>query len=93
MSRADEFRRLLLHASERLAEEDGQVRRKFAIAHEAGLAELEGYKRLKGTSEAMLGLASYTAAVTYARLVMDTVAAFLVDDVEPDLPATHGEQP
>lgn len=93
MSRAAEFRRLLLHASERLAEEDPQIRRKFAIAHEVGMAEVEGYKRQKGTSEAMLGLASYTAAVTYAQLVMETVASFLVDDDPASSDTTQETKP
>lgn len=75
MAASDEFRRLLLHAAERLREEDSAVRSALSDAvHSAG----NGYAR----GGALTKLTSYVAASTYAQLVMDMTARFLTDGSE-----------
>jgi hypothetical protein len=77
MSRAEEFRRLMLHAAARLSEEDASVREALADAvNEAGT-------RL-GRNQRMARLSSYVAASTYVQLVLEMVASFLVDDEDPN---------
>ena len=77
MSVSDEFRRLLLHAAERLAEEEGTVRSALAKA----VKEAEGINRYDWYA-AISRLESYVAASTYAQLVMEMTATFLTDASE-----------
>lgn len=75
MAVSDEFRRLLLHAAERLAEEDQSVR---AALRMAVTDASNGYNR----GDALTKLTSYVAASTYAQLVMEMTARFLTDGSE-----------
>lgn len=78
MSVSDEFRRLLEHAAERLAEEDETVRAALFRA----VKEAEGINRYDWHT-AMGRLQSYVAASTYAQLVMEMTAKFLTDESRP----------
>lgn len=78
MSVSDEFRRLLEHAAERLAEEDETVRAALSRA----VKEAEGINRYDW-STAMGRLQSYVAATTYVQLVMEMTAKFLTDESRP----------
>lgn len=75
MAASDEFRRLLLHAAERLAEEDHSVRTSLRDGVNACETAL-------GRSQKMARLESYVVASTYAQLVMDMTARFLTDGAE-----------
>jgi len=82
MAASAEFRRLLLHAAERLGEEDASVRGALTAAVTDAST---GY----GRGQALTKLTSYVAASTYAQLVMEMTAKFLTDDpdegvVQPD---------
>lgn len=77
MSHSEEFRRLLTHASQRLAEEETTVTTAFEQVYTSAV---DGSTR----KCALLDRASYLTANTYARLVMDIVATFLVDNNEED---------
>lgn len=86
MSVSDEFRRLLLHARDRLAEEDASIR--AALSAEVKNAT-NGYIH----NQAVAKLTSYVAASTYAGLVMEMTAKFLVADDDAavrDTPAAEG---
>lgn len=73
MSVSEEFRRLLEHASARLAEEEPTVKAAFERLHEISTSSQE--RRI-----ALLDRASYMTATTYARLVMEMTARFLTDE-------------
>ena len=75
MSVSEEFRRLLEHASARLAEEDASVR----AALGRSVKDAEGINRYDW-EKAMGRLQSYVAASTYAQLVMEMTAKFLTDE-------------
>lgn len=84
MAASAEFRRLLLHAAARLAEEDATVR---GALNDAVHAATNGYAR----GNALTKLTSYVAASTYAQLVMEMTAKFLTDeDDEPAAEPTGG---
>lgn len=75
MSVSDEFRTLLLHAAERLDEEDGPIRSALSRA----VKDAEGINRYDW-NVAVARLNSYVAATTYAQLVMEMTAKFLTDE-------------
>lgn len=77
MSRADEFKRLMEHAANRLREDQPKVREAFDCWRKHATS---GYDE----GQALTALLSYTTTVTYTTLLLDLVAAFLVDDEATD---------
>lgn len=76
MSRAEEFKRLMEHAANRLREDEPNVRRAFDSWRKHPTSGYDG-------GQALTALLSYTTTVTYTTLLLDLVAAFLIDDEEP----------
>ena len=76
MSRAEEFRRLMLHAAKRLEVEDDSVQHAFTDAVCLATNDI-------GRTQRLARCAGYVAASTYAQAVLEMVASFLVDD-EPE---------
>ena len=83
MSRAAEWSRLLQHASQRLAETESAAKRVFADSHRQAVDLIDNHFRRRSESwAAMEDYAAHVAAISYARQVMDMLAAFLTDDQE-----------
>ena len=83
MSRAAEWSRLLLHASERLAETEPAVKVAFGQLHRDAVDLVNDFNRRTKSFAAMEDYAAVVAATAYARQVMDMLAGFLTDD-EPE---------